>query len=213
MKTLIISALTFLMSFTPLQAQTGKGTFSLGLFDLFQLNSVQNISAFVGSHQEGKENNFVFAVSPMGSYFLMDNFSIGVRTFYQYKNEDENYSNTKDGVLGWSFFSRFYFGKSKFKPYGHVGCGFQKIWRERRIFTENYNWHGNSWVPDFGLGLAYFVSPKFSLDGMAAYTVSNTKMNFEDKGEPWGPGNYERKFKEFNMKLSLIYYLGKQVEN
>jgi hypothetical protein len=216
MKKLIIAILVVSMSITTVVAQTDQGTVSLGLFDILELTNVNNIIRMPGAQNQGKTQTYNLTFAPIGSYFVADNFALGILPTYRIRFEGGNGYDETNRNLSISGFMRYYLGNGKFKTYGHIGYGMQQLKRKTEMtdayvdpyYPSKREWFGSSDYVNLGVGAVYFFSKYFSADAMIFYSGSKTNMNYKTNSELNELLKYALQERELSLKLSLVYYFG-----
>ncbi|MEZ4932931.1 MAG: hypothetical protein R2788_12530 [Saprospiraceae bacterium] len=111
-----------------------------------------------------------------GGYFFTDNFALGLNT-----NIGVGIGSNGDGVegsdlnLGAGFFGRYYFPSknNEFRVFGEAEFGLNRNY----LNTNNSsNWSGFEYS-SLGLGVAYFISPQFSLEASTRLRLTNYNEN------------------------------------
>lgn len=137
------------------QNLTGKGTYS-----------INGTISFTSYSEEGVSNNTsLFNFSPGADYFIVDNFSLGLRVNLQ----DVKYggSSTTSWSLGPS--ARFYLGKEPAKPFFMLGYAYGK--QSSSVSSDEIT---ESDIK-LGAGFDYFLTDNVALEAIASYTFMNIK--------------------------------------
>lgn len=199
MKNLLSITMLLLFCALTANAQTEKGTFSLGLRNfspggLFQNTTTISQTSFLGvgfgkykskvNGVDGDETKYsVAGLGLNAQYFVANNFSLGLlsNVFTQKETEEATGTNDQDeftvNILLVGPQIRYYFNigaKTKLYLDGYAALGSSKV---------KFNGEEDSSVnlTSFGGGLnfAYFPNPHFSLDLGLGYDVFKSKDNYE----------------------------------
>ncbi len=126
-----------------------------------------------------------YSISPSISYFFIDNLAIGFSLNYEYQKTED----TKDKAFLFGPMARYYFGRSKFRPFVHsdIGFGSSKSTyddEEMSFNTTAVNLNGgiavlaNKYVSlDLSLGY-YFINNSYNQDSDYDFLTSGVGINF-----------------------------------
>jgi len=119
------------------------------------------------------KNSTHLGFTPNAGYFFFDNFAAGGNISFDYLKSGDN--KTTDFGIG--PFVRYYFTHHKARPLVHANVNYLSSKLKTPMFSSTNT--GTSLF--LGGGLAYFINPNVSLEGVIGY--SNTKYkNFEGSG-------------------------------
>jgi hypothetical protein len=153
----IILAATFSMIIGVALSQTDKGDWLVG--GMIDLNTGKN-STHIG-------------FTPNAGTFLFQNFAVGGNILLDYQKSGDN----KTTQFGIGPFARYYFTQHKARPLVHVNVNYLSS-KVRGPGFSSTNTGTNLFI---GGGLAYFINPNVSLEGVLGY--ANTKYkDFEGSG-------------------------------
>lgn len=166
-KLLFISIFTICAMGIQAQTQTGKFFFSGGT----QLNaSFVDTKDTYGSQSQTSHYSSITLQSSVG-YFVAENMGIGLNAiFFNYKNDTYTSSSSSFGPM-----ARFYLSSTSIKPYlnGNIGLAFSRSKESSSMYNSDSK--ANGFVYGGGLGLAFFLNEKVSLDVFAGYSGSSLK--------------------------------------
>jgi len=140
-------------------------------------------------------------ISPSLGYFVADNLAVGVGlgiAFNGYKsgNADTEWENT----LSFSPFMRYYLPVSnKVKPYGEAGFSF---FSTKSAFSNDDERSGSRSIGG-GVGTAFFIGPKTSLDLLLRYDYLFSRDEITLAGNPVRI-NYSTSIIAFNIGFSFF---------
>ncbi len=146
-----------------------------GLVFIFQLTAqTEKGTGFIGLNFD---NIFSFRQGTLtGGYFFTDNFALGLNTNIGV-GAGANWESVagSDLNLGAGIFGRYHFPSKKetFKTFMEMEFGLN-----RNYYNTNNesNWTGFEYS-SFGFGLAYFISPEFSLEASTRLRFANNNDN------------------------------------
>lgn len=199
MKNKIFTSLVIsLFLFPGIKAQTEKGKFLLGGNTSLSISNVEG-------KMEGSEpqKNTIVKLMPGISYFVADNFSVGIAGMYDYQSVNIG----ADVSLLTDF--RYYLSKSRVKPYLKINAGYRNGNKQIASWQYEYDASVHGLVAGGGLGTAFFLSDNISLDVTGQYFFS--KLN--DLGDGYFDSSTNSSFKikttnqEFRLFVGLSFYL------
>ena len=145
----------FILSFQ-LSAQTEKGTGFIGV-------NFDNIFSI----RQG---------TLTGGYFVADNFALGLNTNIGLgAGPDWDDVEDSDFNLGAGIFGRYHFPSKNesFRTFMEAEFGLTRNYIDR---NNESNWTGFEYS-SFGFGLAYFISPEFSIEASTRFRLANNNDN------------------------------------
>lgn len=187
----------FLSAGVKTYAQTEKGKILLGgqsSLDFTSFSSKWKTDS--GSGDNGKTRTL--DITPQVGYFIANNFAVGLEMPYNYSKDidgDDSFTTSSYTVVP---FVRYYFGKTKIKPYLHggIGPGWGKTKIDYNLYPDsnpdpNYifdpNYSSHLFTYEMGGGLAVFLNEHVSLEFGLGYASAsakwydkNVKMNREN---------------------------------
>ncbi len=183
MKKVLLSAvaiLTFSFANAQEEATTSTGSFAKG--DMFLSGAFS-----VGSETTGDDKSTGFTIEPKFGFFVSDNIAIGGKLGYtSYKAED--FFGDTDDMAGFTVgaFGRYYMTPaSQFSLFGQFGVDYTS-WDDKLADAQS-----NEIGVNLGLGLSYFVSPKFAIEASWAglgYTTNDNGGSGADSTDSFGLG-------------------------
>lgn len=111
-------------------------------------------------------NSVSLNITPRVGLFVVDRFLVGIEGSFALLNEDNLDDNITYASGG--LFVRYYLAKTDLKPFAQATTGVGQLKFTAEDITNVFNYGG-------GLGLAYFLSDKVSLDFMASYYHATMK--------------------------------------
>lgn len=157
-------------------AQTEKGKFLIGGQSKLEYSTYKSGGENqYTSGNNGKTRNL--DITPQIGRFIANNFAVGLEVPYSHSKEidgDDSYATSSLLVMA---FMRYYFGKTKIKPYLHgaIGPGWGKTKLESSQLNNDPNFTINSKISknlmayELGGGLGVFVNEHVSLDFSLGY--------------------------------------------
>ena len=156
-------------------AQTEKGKILLGGQSSLEFTSYSSEwETDYGSGDNGKSR--YLDITPQVGYFIANNLAVGLEIPYSFSKEidgDDSYSTSSFAVVP---FARYYFGKTKIKPYLHGGIG--PGWGKNKsvIFkSPDIEVSTNLVAYEFGGGLGVFINEHVSVDFGLGYGNASSK--------------------------------------
>lgn len=156
-------------------AQTEKGKILVGGQSSLEFTTYK--SSGVTEYTSGDNGKSRYLdITPQVGYFIANNFAVGLETPYSFSKEidgDDSYITSSFVVVP---FVRYYFGKTKVKPYLHggIGPGWGKT-KSEIYMGSDYNVSTNLLAYELGGGLGVFVNEHVSVDFGLGYGNASSK--------------------------------------
>jgi hypothetical protein len=110
-----------------------------------------------------------FSITPSAGMFIADNFVVGGNIEYDYNK----IGDLKSNGFGIGPFTRYYFGKSKTKPFAVGEFAFETNTTKNSVTNTNIKTNGYGFL--FGLGFAAFINKNIAIEGISGYSFSKFK--------------------------------------
>lgn len=185
-KSLLLTLLIFLITYSTASSQTEKGKYFVGAASTLDFKF-----SFVTPDKE-----LLINLAPQGGYFVADQFALGlsvparIRHYFKASNVVNKTLQINIGP-----FLRYYFGKpKKLMPFVHTGFDYglgrfkQKKYDENRPVSDPFFDEEPILFREFGaeagFGFSYFITPTIGLNSQLRYEFSNFKIIEDEYGNP-----------------------------
>lgn len=165
-----------------------------------------NINGYYNENGSEYGTNYTYSlgVSPNVSYFVIKGLALGISPVYSYKktNSGKNKSFGIGPAARYYLQNNFYFDLSSKYLYG------------KSSYSEDLEYHSNSFGAGLGIGYAVFLNSKVALEPMIYYYIEKSTLHytsFPDIIPVDDPINfddtYHDKFKTLSFSIGLTVFL------
>lgn len=185
-------------------AQTNKGTIYIGAESNSLFSSNSSFIKLNDSDEKLNENDFInFNISPQIGYFIIDGLMIGAKIEYTYGNAKSDFSESSSNTILAGPTIRYYFLKSKIRPFVNGTYTYSFFKNEATIHTGNVNdLKQRIYNFDLGIGASFFFSKNISLDLVLNYS-KNISKNLDNNNEV----EFSRTTNKFISSLGFSIFL------
>jgi outer membrane protein len=178
MKQIFITAALILAGILSTYSQTEKGKFMVnGALDL-SFFSADTETKYNGK-KVGSVDTKQFGFDTGASYFVADNFAVGLGLFIASQREEEESEEFTQNSFLIGPTARYYFGTSNIKPFVNGSLMFGSMKEEESYIGRNEEVKYKSFGWDLGAGAAFFLNDNIAIDLGLSYAF----VNYENKDD------------------------------
>ncbi|GGG13348.1 hypothetical protein GCM10011344_12530 [Dokdonia pacifica] len=162
---------------------TTKGNFIVGGSSSFNFSSESLKVKSDNIDDIDLGTNTFFSIAPSTGYFVIDNLAVGAEVAFstgKFKSDDSDLESKSTSIIA-SPFVRYYFGKTKIKPFleGSIGFGSLKAESENVIIGDDIinstETRRSIFAYGFNGGVAFFLNDFVSVDLGIGYISTSSK--------------------------------------